>query len=275
MHPDTTIHILAPAARAVVAQLSVCPGDVREVAPTGRFEGYAWDDRTGPAREFEVRAAGLGLWADGILEVYSGSSQFDRLRAWRGGAVWGLAVAGDGFHGQYGRRWRTGPGNLHLSLVIPCDLPIESARVLQRAPAEKLADFIDSGPVVARVRAPNDVVICRRLRHGVSMPKKVAGTLTELRTAGDRIVQVRYGIGMNLRYAPPVRNRGNLRAAALCDYPRFGGACHDDGMAMRKGNGDFYTDFASLFGKLLTALVGDFMGEVARWPKERQELGGA
>jgi len=110
-----------------------------------------------------------------------------------------LAGEGDRFEGQSGRRWRALPGNIHLTLAWPCDLP-----------AGPVAVALTALPAVA-VRAA-----LRALRPGGSGSRpgikwvndvlvgddKVSGVLSAIRTQADRVAAVVYGIGLNVETAP-------------------------------------------------------------------------
>ncbi len=108
-----------------------------------------------------------------------------------------LAVAGDGFHGQHGRPWRTEPGNLHLSVRMPVDLPtVQVAPAMMMLPAVALIRTLDDlggpGPS-AGIKWVNDILL-----NG----HKVGGVLTYARSCQNRLAAVTFGLGLNLVSAP-------------------------------------------------------------------------
>ncbi len=110
-----------------------------------------------------------------------------------------LALAGHGFHGNRGRAWQALPGNLHLSLAMPVDLPAAScAPILPALAAVALTDALAvvCGPgLPTRIKWINDVLVGEA---------KVGGVLASAQLLGPRITQVVLGIGVNLRATPPV-----------------------------------------------------------------------
>lgn len=191
-----------------------------EIPMDSAFESFQWDDITcaNPVC-FEVYGTNFPKVFDfdgyGILEEYSGSSQFDRLRNWRGPAVFALALNGRGFHGQYNREWRTKAGNLFLSMAIPCNLPVSVAEKLQILPAQILVSLIRpklKPCFQCDIKQPNDVVIM----DGTSTCK-IAGILTEMRVSSSLITQVRYGLGLNLVHAPEHLENAVFPAISLRD----------------------------------------------------------
>ena len=109
--------------------------------------------------------------------------------------------------GRQGRTWSAPPGHaLLLSIVIrnpPDLLPLAAGLAVARALGEQAA-----------IKWPNDVLVDR---------KKVAGTLVECVTAGDRVEHVILGTGVNLNVTREMlaaglgaesRAAGSLRSAA-------------------------------------------------------------
>ena len=143
------------------------------------------------------------FWQDLILLEHCPRSQYDALRETisKAGGVPGniacLALRGQGFHGQHARRWAVEAGNLHLSMAIACDLPVEKfAPVMPALPAMAVVDAIAAlgqGQLLPGIKWVNDVLL-----HG----KKVAGSLTALRTERGRITAVILGVGLNVATAP-------------------------------------------------------------------------
>ncbi len=164
------------------------------------FPNFEFRDRGGPARLFEAPDAEYPV----IIESYALSSQYERLAPCRlPTPVFSLALNGEGFHGQGGRPWAAGKGNLHLCARLP----------MQRAEALPIYRLI---PSLAAVRSlgrgfglkwPNDIV------SGDPM-HKVGGSLTAV-LQQDRALL--FGIGVNLSRAPKVSMSDGVCAAAC--YP--------------------------------------------------------
>ncbi len=214
------MRILAPSPSHISKLFpDVLPIDIQRTELSEAFAPLQWQDTTSQPREFVIPDHFLPHYSLGIIEDFSASSQFDRLREWQGPAIWTIAFDGNGFHGQYARSWKTIRGNLFLCLAIPVNLPIDRMNKIQRLPAEILAHTLNQftvSDVEAAIKLPNDVVI--RPKFGDSPGCKIAGSLTEMRISGQRITQVRYGIGMNLIAAPTVSDPGHLSACAFKDF---------------------------------------------------------
>jgi biotin-[acetyl-CoA-carboxylase] ligase BirA-like protein len=153
------------------------------------------------------------FWQELILQTECPVSQYDALRQMvssagpPAGNLACVALAGQGFHGQYQRSWTVAPGNLHLSVVLKCDLPVaEFAQVMPALPAVAVTAAIahlGTGQLAPGIKWVNDVLL-----DG----KKVAGVLTALRTHRSRITAVVLGVGLNVEVAPPLA--GDSRSIA-------------------------------------------------------------
>ena len=178
------------------------------------FPAFPFDDLKGEPQCYRIETT--TSWQYAILEEYAGSSQFDRLRTWNGASVYALALDGRGFHGQFARRWHTEPGNLFLCTAMPTQIEVRHAPKLQIIPTKAIIEalrprwHVEMG---CRFRAPNDVVILREGSYA-----KIAGVLTEMRLENGRIVQVRYGLGLNIDSAPVLTDPGHLPAAACGEF---------------------------------------------------------
>ncbi|MDR1949306.1 MAG: biotin--[acetyl-CoA-carboxylase] ligase [Spirochaetaceae bacterium] len=111
--------------------------------------------------------------------------------------------------GRNGRSWASSPGGLFFTLLERPDLAVADYAQLT------LAAHISLGQAVAkacgeetRLRWPNDVYVRGR---------KIAGILTELYGAGDRIVWMALGIGVNVNN--PAAFRGSGSCAAIAGHP--------------------------------------------------------
>ena len=168
-----------------------------------------------------------GFWSGLLIQHDAPDSQFDALRELLGaglalsGPLACLALAGSGFHGNRGRTWRTEPGNLHLSVAIPLDLPADrSGPPLTMLPAVAVTDAITAcldrgdGPNAASapgIKWVNDILINGR---------KVSGVLTSTLSEGRRLESVVFGIGINLASAPRIRPTPFVpRTGCLRDLP--------------------------------------------------------
>lgn len=147
----------------------------------------------------------VAFWPHLVLLSHSPRSQYDALRetitarAGVPGNVACLALSGRGFHGQHGRQWSTAPGNLHLSAAIACDLPVrEFGPIMPALPAVAVTEAVSllgQGQLSPGIKWVNDVLLDGR---------KVAGSLTALRTEGGRITVVMLGVGLNVSAVPVV-----------------------------------------------------------------------
>ena len=91
------------------------------------------------------------------------------------------------------------PGNLHLSVAVPLDLPVApNAAAMSMLPAVAVLDAIDAatrGCVRAGIKWVSDVLVDGG---------KVAGSLTATRVLGDALGTAVFGIGLNVSVAPDV-----------------------------------------------------------------------
>jgi len=143
------------------------------------------------------------FWEEVFLVAEAPRSQYDALReacdqdGHPSGHTACVALTGSGLHGQHGRRWVSAPGNLHLSAVLVCDLPAaEFAPVLPALPAVAVANAVGelgAGRLAPGIKWVNDVLLGDR---------KVAGSLTALRTFRGRITAIIVGIGLNVQQTP-------------------------------------------------------------------------
>ena len=153
-----------------------------------------------------------------------------------------MALDGRGFHGQHGRPWMTGIGNLYLSIYLPAvdlgrirldrDAPdlykvgdylsdleandlFASADVytrLQMMPCMAVYKALKKMGIFPALRYPNDIII-----YIDNQPHKIAGCLTEISVRGDTILSVRFGIGLNVGFAPDVYGTG-LHTTCVCRF---------------------------------------------------------
>ncbi|MBR4984218.1 MAG: hypothetical protein IKY83_00560 [Proteobacteria bacterium] len=156
-------------------------------------------------------------WGRCLFERFADGSQFDRLRAWQGDEIFAIALDGTGFHGQHGRVWQSGVGNLYLSIAMPVHVDAACVKALMALPARAVIEAVSPlMTVMPEVKVPNDVVV----RGADGAMSKMAGCLTEVRMGRAAITQVRYGIGINIAHAPEIKENGHLQACALSGYLR-------------------------------------------------------
>ncbi|MBQ9242633.1 MAG: hypothetical protein IJ165_05330 [Proteobacteria bacterium] len=154
-------------------------------------------------------------YAHCLFEAYASGSQFDRLRSWKGNGIFAVALDGSGFHGRQGRAWQCCEGNLYLSVVLPASVPVPCVNELRSLPGSAVIGAVRPlMSVVPLMKAPNDVVV----RDSMGRLRKLAGSLTEVSVSGNHIVQVRYGIGIDVWGAPEIAEPGHLLACSVREY---------------------------------------------------------
>lgn len=125
------------------------------------------------------------------------STNSEALRLGREGAEHGTLVVADrqtAGRGRRGRSWSSPGGvNLYLSLLLRPTIPPRFASQIVPTVAVALAETIRALDLEAAIKWPNDLEIGGR---------KVAGILTELSAAADRIHFVVVGIGINVNAGP-------------------------------------------------------------------------
>lgn len=165
-----------------------------------------WLLLAGSASCWRCEIAGTDVWpARRVMLIDRASaSQFEALQAvlrdngqeLPDGLI-ALALEGSGFVGQRQRSWTALRGNLHLTAHYRLGLP--AARVeadLMILPTVATADAIrqtSAGRCVPAIKWINDLI----LPMG-----KVAGVLTATQIEGDQIINVLFGIGINIEQAP-------------------------------------------------------------------------
>jgi len=199
--------------------LSDCPERLSGLARAGSWSEVSKGSLL-PSDEALWRALGAGhriwsgtaddpgppsFWSRAVVVAEAPSSQFDTLRERLDdglelpGPVACMALSGRSFHGQRGRPWLSGPGNLHLCVVVP--EPRIAARdvgLLTLVPALALVDAVRAlggGALRPGIKWVNDVLLEGR---------KIGGTLTATKTQGDRVSALLLGIGLNVATAPRV-----------------------------------------------------------------------
>jgi BirA family biotin operon repressor/biotin-[acetyl-CoA-carboxylase] ligase len=116
----------------------------------------------------------------------------------RAGAPAGLVVSADAQtagRGRLGRRWHSPPGeNLTFSLLLRPSRPAAEVPPLTLLAGVAIADALARVGVASRLKWPNDV----ELVEPGGRRRKLAGILTEMASAGDRVEHVVVGVGINV-----------------------------------------------------------------------------
>ena len=108
--------------------------------------------------------------------------------------------------GRIGKPWFSPPGvNLHLSVVVKPAIPVTEAHFYTLIGSLAIADALANYDVAAQVKWPNDVLL---------NDKKIAGVLSELQIAGDRVDSLILGIGVNVNINRSGMNQEYGEAAA-------------------------------------------------------------
>ncbi len=207
-----------------------------------------------------VPAALAPFWHDLILVDDAPGSQYEALREAMaaGGRLPGhvacVALTGRGFHGQHSRQWSVCRGNLHLSAVLACDLPAAAwAPIMPALPAVALAEAIRTlgrRRLEPGIKWVNDVLLSGR---------KVAGSLTALRTFRGRITSVVVGLGLNVAVVPPLP--GEMRALAATSLQAELAASEP---ALEEVLVAVLSALASRFDRLVTAGPADLLAAYRR-----------
>ena len=116
----------------------------------------------------------------------------------RGGAPAGLVIAADAQtagRGRLGRSWHSPAGdNLYLSLLVRPARAAAEVPPLTLLAGAAVARAVEALGVAPRLKWPNDV----QLDDGAGRRRKLAGVLTEMASAGERVEHVVVGIGINV-----------------------------------------------------------------------------
>lgn len=180
--------------------------------PPGSFAARLWSACAMPGPAWRVAGPGAQVlpgagWHEIFVCGKSGRSPYAALRDISSpgdtlpGPVACLTLGGGGLQGQHGRVWCAEPGNLHLSVAMPCDLDAATCGPpLPMLAAVAVCEAVESlvGAGTARgaglsIKWVNDVV----LSGG-----KLGGVLTAMRTRGPRVSEYFAGIALNLARAP-------------------------------------------------------------------------
>jgi BirA family biotin operon repressor/biotin-[acetyl-CoA-carboxylase] ligase len=150
-------------------------------------------------------------------EVCGSTSDLAAARA-RAGAPAGLVVAADaqtGGRGRLGRSWHSPAGeNLYLSLLLRPARPAAEIPPLTLLAGAAVARALAPLGVSPRLKWPNDV----QLVDGADRRRKLAGVLTEMASAGERVEHVVVGVGINVNateFPAELADRATSLRAAL------------------------------------------------------------
>lgn len=174
-------------------------------APTAALWAALGAPRATWATEWPAGARAPVPWARVFVTTHAATSQFDQLAGPAAphvhalGPVACLALDGSAFHGHHGRAWAAAPGNLHLSVAVPTDLP-----AAQAAPALSMLPAVAACDAIARVTGGAAHPAIKWVNDVIAGAGKLAGVLTTTRVMGSRIDLAVLGVGVNLAVAPDV-----------------------------------------------------------------------
>lgn len=169
---------------------------------------------------YTARAAGADRWNYAFVVKTAASSQYDLLidlhQKGTGLPDGIICLAGSGreFHGQRGRPWSALAGNIHMSVFLSPNRPVERfhigfsilTAVALIAAIDRFEGLRDS----AGIKWVNDVLIGNA---------KVAGFLAHTSSIEKQVVAAVLGIGLNVETTPDVAPDGFVRrAAALREF---------------------------------------------------------
>jgi BirA family biotin operon repressor/biotin-[acetyl-CoA-carboxylase] ligase len=156
-----------------------------------------------PLTAASVGAALATRWLGRTFEwhaVCGSTSDLAAERA-RGGAPAGLVIAADAQtagRGRLGRSWHSPAGdNLYLSLLVRPPRAAAEVPPLTLLAGAAVARAVEALGVVPRLKWPNDVQLVDST-SGDGRRRKLAGVLTEMASAGERVEHVVVGIGINV-----------------------------------------------------------------------------
>lgn len=201
---------------------------VREFAPVLETDSSTAPplDEFFPGDGVVFKAPGeVGDWNHVLLSEFAPRSNYDQLiQLARASALPDrlacLAGAGHGFHGFKGRSWVAAPGNLHLSVHLAPNRPIDRFEVaFTILAAISVVDAVDTVAELrgeAGVKWVNDVVV-----DGA----KIAGVLAYTQTGNDCVHSAVLGLGVNVNTAPAVEPTPFVpRVACMRDFLPHGGS---------------------------------------------------
>jgi biotin-[acetyl-CoA-carboxylase] ligase BirA-like protein len=125
-----------------------------------------------------------------------------------------IALTGLGFHGQRGRPWRAESGNLHLSVYLAPDRPVQllvpGLTMLPAVAVVTAVQKVSHGAVRAGIKWVNDILVDER---------KVSGVLTATQIKNQTAQSCVLGIGVNVARAPALSPTPFVpKTACLSDY---------------------------------------------------------
>src|SRR5262245_30528802 len=136
----------------------------------------------------------------------------------RAGATAGLVICADaqtGGRGRLGRSWHSPAGeNLYFSLLLRPARPAAEIPPLTLLAGAAVARAVAPLGVSPRLKWPNDV----QLVEGDGTRRKLAGVLTEMASAGNRVEHVVVGVGINVNataFPPELADRATSLRGAL------------------------------------------------------------
>jgi BirA family biotin operon repressor/biotin-[acetyl-CoA-carboxylase] ligase len=158
------------------------------------------------ALDIEAIRRGLTVWNpespvhlfDRVTSTNAVLAELARQGAPEGTVV--LAEEQTAGRGRHGQPWFSPPGlNLYASVLFRPWIQVRAVPVFSFIASLAVADAIKREGQCAAIKWPNDVLVGRR---------KVAGTLVESASSGDRVDWVILGVGVNLNVEAEMLRRG-------------------------------------------------------------------
>jgi len=182
-------------------------------------------DASPPPTADRIGAALATRWLGRACEwhpVCASTSDLAAERA-RAGAPAGLTIVADAQtvgRGRLGRSWHSPAGeNLYFSLLLRPTRPAGEIPPLTLLAGAAIASALAPLGVAPRLKWPNDV----QLVDGAGRKRKLAGVLTEMASAGERVEHVVVGVGINVNttaFPPDLAERAiSLRVALSPPQP--------------------------------------------------------
>jgi len=152
---------------------------------------------------YKGKIAQESIWKYLLITEYSPFSQYDKFlemireKIDLPNGILCLADSGDKFHGQKNRRWKSLPGNIHLSAFLSPQKEVERFNIgftiMSAVSVINTLDSIDGLRNKAMIKWVNDVIV-----SGC----KISGVIAQTQSQGDKITGVILGIGLNVESIP-------------------------------------------------------------------------
>ena len=146
------------------------------------------------------------FWNYFILTEHSKRSQYELLKEMSGSGrsvpdrLICAAGSGNNFKGFRNRSWEAVPGNLHISISLSPDQPVQNFfrgfMILAAVSVIQALEEVDGLQGRAAIKWVNDIFIDNA---------KVAGVLSHTQSQGNRVTSAVLGIGINVETVPKVK----------------------------------------------------------------------